>query len=414
MTIKERLKLTVIKEVLAGEITNSGASTKLNLSVRQVQRLKVRFKKEGLDGLIHKSRGKVGRRKIDINTEKAIVRIIKDKYYDFGPLMTWEKIKYIHHFNLSKETIRAIMIRNNIWRSKRRKRRQYFAWRQRRSSYGELQQFDGSYHNWFEGRNPDIPEACLLASIDDATGKITKASFGYNEGVEAVFKFWMDYITVNGIPTSIYLDKFSTYKINHKQATDNKNLVTQFGRVAKELNIKLLFANTPQAKGRIERLFKTLQDRLVKEMRLARINTIKGANLFLKEVFIPWYNKRYTVIPQSNINGHRKLDPITKQRLKSIFSKQYLRQINNDFTIQYKTKYYQLEEVQPTTIFKKDKVLIEERLDNIIRIRYKNYYLNFFELPEKPMKTTAQPVLLTEHKLNWIPPKDHPWRRFKF
>lgn len=414
MTTKERLRLEVIEELIEGRINGTTASVKLNLSVRQIKRLKAKFKKCGHDGLIHKARGQIGVRKIDVNMENQIVSIIKTKYYDFGPLLTWEKIRYIHQFNIGKETIRQIMIRNHIWNSKKRKRSQYFSWRERRSSYGELQQFDGSYHDWFESRNIDYSETCLLASIDDATGKITHMTIGINESVDAVFYFWQDYIKVNGIPREIYLDKFSTYKINHKQAVDNQDLMTQFGRAVSELDINLITAHSPQAKGRVERLFKTLQDRLIKEMRLAKINTIEEANIFLKDKFIPWYNNRYAVIPKSETNCHRKLDISTTLKLKSIFAKHYIRGINNDFTIQYKTKYYQLREIQPTTIFKTEKVLIEERLNNIIKIKYRNHYLNFFELPEKPLKVKSSPIVLTEHKSNWIPPKDHPWRQFVY
>lgn len=414
MTTIERLRLAVIEELVEGKIYASTAAVKLNVSVRQIKRLKKKFNEKGSDGLIHGSRGKPGLRKIDINLENNVVKIIEEKYYDFGPLMACEKLQEFHGILLSDETIRHIMIRNNIWKSKKRKRSQYFSWRERRSSYGELQQFDGSCHNWFEGRNSLLPEACLLASIDDATGKITDAKFDNNESVETVFTFWWEYVEINGIPSEIYLDKFSTYKINHPAAVDNVELMTQFKRAMKELGTNLISANTAQAKGRVERLFETLQDRLVKEMRLANINTIEEANIFLKEKFIPWFNNRYAVIPKSPTNCHRTLDISTAIKLKSIFAKHYVRGINNDFTIQYKTKYYQLKEIQPTTVFKTDKVLIEERLDNTIKIKYKDHYLNFFLLPKKPLKVTSSPIVLTEHKSNWIPAKDHPWRQYNF
>lgn len=414
MTTIERLRLTVIEELIEGKINGTTAAHKLHLSIRQIKRLKRRFIKDGHDSLIHASRGRIGVRKTNINLENNIVRIIKDNYYDFGPTMAWEKLQEVHDITVSDETIRQIMIRNNVWKSRKRKRSQYFSWRDRRSSYGELQQFDGSYHDWFEGRNPRFPETCLLASIDDATGKITQAIMGVNESVTAVFSFWMEYIKTNGIPTEIYLDKFSTYKINHQAATDNIELMTQFGRTMKELGTKLISANTPQAKGRVERLFQTLQDRLIKEMRLSKINTREEANIFLKEQFIPWFNNRYAVIPQSSEDAHRRIDTSITMKLKSIFAKQYWRGINNDFTIQYKTKYYQLKEIQPTTIFKTEKVLIEERLDGTIKIKYKDHYLNFFALPEKPLKVKSSPIVLTEHRSNWIPPKDHPWRQFKY
>lgn len=414
MTTEERLRLKVIEELTIGKINGTTAAVKLNLSVRQVKRLKKVFVEKGVEGLIHKSRGRTGLRKTSLAIENRIISIVKGKYSDFGPLMVWEKIKEIHKILIAKETVRQIMIRNNIWESKKRRRSQYYAWRNRRSSLGELEQFDGSYHDWFEGRSPNIPEACLLASIDDATGKITHAKFDYNESVEAVFSFWSEYISQNGIPVEIYLDKFSTYKINHKNAVDNFELMTQFKRAMKELGTNLICANTPQAKGRIERLFETLQDRLVKEMRLVNINTITEANRFLKEKFIPWYNQRYAVIPKSESDCHRKLDISTGLKLKSIFAKHYVRGINNDFTVYYRSKYYQLAEIQPTTVFRGDKVLIEERLNNSIKIKYKGRYLNFSELPDKPLKVKSNPVVLTEHKSNWIPPVDHPWRKYRF
>lgn len=414
MTTVERLRLTVIEELADGKINVSTAAMKLNLSTRQVKRLKKKFRQYGHDSLIHASRGKTGSRKTNIEIENMIVQTIKEKYHDFGPLLAWEKLTEIHNISIGRETVRAIMVRNNIWKSKKRKRGEYFSWRDRRSSYGELEQFDGSYHDWFEGRNTDFPEVCLLAAIDDATGKLTKAVMGENESVTAVFAFWKEYVKEIGIPKELYVDKFSTYKINHPKATDNAELMTQFKRAMKSFDTNLIFANSAQAKGRVERLFGTLQDRLVKEMRLANINTIEAANIFLKETFIPWFNNRYAVIPKSNQDCHRKIDVSTAHKLESIFSKQYVRDINNDFTIQYKSKFYQLKEIQSTSVFKTDKVLIEERLDNKIKIKYKDRYLNFFQLPEKPKKMKSNPAILTTHKPNYIPSKDHPWRQFRY
>lgn len=414
MTTEERLRLTVIEELTEGKINVSAAAMKLSLSTRQIKRLKKKFKKYGHDSLIHGLRGRTGSRKTNIEMENMIVQIIKEKYHDFGPLLAWEKITAVHNITVGRETIRTIMIRNNIWHSKKRKRGEYFSWRDRREAYGELEQFDGSYHDWFEGRSPHLPETCLLAAVDDATGKITKATLGINESVVSVFAFWKEYVKEMGIPKEIYLDKFSTYKINHKNATNNEELMTQFKRAMKTLGTNLIPAHSPQAKGRIERLFETLQDRLVKEMRLANVNTIEAANVFLKETFIPWFNSRYAVVPKSNGDAHRKLDPATGQRLGSIFSKHYVRGINNDFTIQYMGRFYQLEQIQPTTVFKTDKVLIEDRLDNTIKVKYKDRYLNFFLLPEKPRKVKSSPVILTTHKPNYTPPKDHPWRQFRY
>ena len=417
MTTVERLRLTVIEELMEGTINTTSASITLRLSTRQIKRLKVKFQKYGHYGLIHGSRGRIGTRKTDRHIEDTIVTIIQENYHDFGPLLVWEKLQELHQVKIGRETIRAIMIRHHIWESKKRKKSHYFAWRERRSSYGELQQFDGSYHLWFENRYKDSTggsiEVCLLASIDDATGTITHATFGCNESVESVFSFWREYIKVNGIPSEIYLDKFSTYKINHPAAVDNHELMTQFHRAMETLGTRLITANSPQAKGRIERLFSTLQDRLVKEMRLAQINTIEKANIFLKDIFIPWYNRRYAVEPRSNNNCHRKLDTSTSRRLNSIFAKQYHRGINNDFTVQFKNRWYQLAEIQPTTVRAQETVLIEEWLDHSVHVNLRGQYLSYVVLPTRPEKIKTPPTLLTTHRLNWKPSMNHPWRQYR-
>jgi transposase len=412
MSTKEQIRETVLKELLNGQIDGTEAALKIGISVRHVKRLKQEYLEKGAEGLIHQSRGRTGSRKIDGNTEKQIISIVQENYADFGPLMATEKLSETHGITFDPETIRQMMIRAGIWKMRQRKKPEYFAWRERRSAYGELQQFDGSYHNWFEGRNPEMLEACLLASIDDATGKITCAEFAANEGIEAVFWFWWKYLLEHGIPIGIYLDKFSTYKINHPQAVDNHDLMTQFQRAAQALNINLITAHTPQAKGRVERLFQTLQDRLVKELRLHHISTVEEANIFLKKVFIPWFNSRYAVKTRNVTDMHRQVPVQMKQQLTSIFSVQSVRSINNDFTIQFKNTWYQLREIQPTTVHKGDKVIVEERLDGTIHIRLKEQYLDVFTLPERPKKMKTNPLLLTTHKLNWRPPVDHPWRHF--
>lgn len=240
-----------------------------------------------------------------------------------------------------------------------------------------MQQFDGCYDKWIYGKDE---EQCLLASIDNATGKITRAQFEKNEGVIAVLKFWKGYIEKNGKPLSIYLDRFSTYKVNHKNAEDNKDLITQFERAMKELNIETIKANSPQAKGRVERLWKTLQKRLMIEMRYHNIETVDEANIFLQDRFIPWFNKKFAVVPKKKSNLHKgnNID------LDEVFSIKKKRVVGNDYVIRYETKYYQLEEVQPVTIFKKDKVTVETRINGEIKIKYKGKYLNFFVLKEKP------------------------------
>ena len=189
--------------------------------------------------------------------------------------------------------------------------------------------------------------------------------------------------------------------------------MTQFHRAMKTIGTQLITAHSPQAKGRIERLFSTLQDRLVKEMRLAQINTIEKANIFLKDTFVPWYNNRYAVEPQSENSCHRKLDTATRRRLNSIFAKQYHRGINNDFTVQFKNRWYQLAEIQPTTVRAQETVLIEEWLDHSVHINLRGQYLSYVVLSTRPEKIKTPPTLLTTHRLNWKPSMNHPWRQYR-
>lgn len=298
---------------------------------------------------------------------------------------------------------------------KQKKTREYRSWRPRKENFGEFEQFDGSYHLWFEKRFVDEYgnpiEVCLLAAIDDATGKITKAEFAANEGVIAVFTFWKTYMEKLGKPVSIYLDKFSTYKINHKAAVDNKDLMTQFERAMKDLDTKPIPAHSPQAKGRIERLFKTLQDRLIKELRLAKINTPEEGNRFLKETFIPKFNQKFGVVPAKEGDVHKPLTEIDTKIINRIFSVQSTRTINNDFTIQFKNNWYQLAELQPTTLRAKEKVLVEQWLDGSVHFSLREKYLTYTELPQRPKKEKTNPPIITTHKLNWKPSINHPWRK---
>jgi hypothetical protein len=416
-TTKEQEKITVITASLQGKITNNEAATTLKLSLRQIKRLKKKVRENGNQILIHQLKGRVSNHRIDEAIRDKALKKVKEEYSDFKPKFASEKLEEKHQLIINPETLRLWMIEDGLWKAHQQRKVNYHAWRQRKDYFGELEQFDGSYHHWFEGRlldelgNP--VEVCLLASIDDATGKITHAVFDFNEGVVAVFNFWMEYVLTLGKPLGIYLDKFSTYKINHKLAVDNAELMTQFQAAMKLLDIEVINANSPQAKGRVERLFGTLQDRLVKELRLSDISSIAEGNKFLKEVFIPKFNAKFSVIPAKGGDVHRALTQKEQESLKSIFSIKSQRRVNSDYTIQFHNHFYQLEEIQPITIRPKEKVLVEEHLDKTIHFSFRNHYLNCFILPEKPKKIFRQPVILTSHPLNYKPPPNHPWRRYK-
>ena len=217
-----------------------------------------------------------------------------------------------------------------------------------------------------------------------------------------------------GRPVAIYLDKFSTYKVNHKNAVDNPEFMTQFERAMKELDVRVICANSPQAKGRIERSFGTLQDRMVKEMRLADIKTRNAGNKYIREHYMPDHNKRFSVPAKSTIDAHRPLSDDLRNRLSSIFSIQSKRKVNNDYTIQFKNKWFQLEATQDIAVYKRDEVIVEERLDSTLHVRMKNVYLKYHELPERPKPLNVPVVALTKQKPDWKPPLNHPWRRNNF
>ena len=410
MSLTEIKKYDIIKKVMGKELNGSEAAEMLGLTVRHVRRLKRKVDHDGIKGLIHGNRGKLSNRRIPDNEKSKIADLIREHYSDFGPLLATEKLAERHKINRDKSTVRSIMIKEGIWTPEAKKKETHREWRQRKACKGEMIQYDGSYDHWFEDRGGEV---CLLASIDDADSNV-RARFDEHEGVEPTFNFWRGYIEHYGKPNSIYVDKFSTYSMNHKLAKENPDTLTQFERAMKELNIGIIHAHSPQAKGRVEKLFKTLQDRLIKELRLNGISTIKEANEFLEKVFLPKFNAKFMVEPRSKADLHKKLNEQEKNKLDQVFSRQYRRVVGNDFTVSHKKNCYQLGKIQPTTIYKQDIVIVEEQIGQAIRFRLRGKYLNYKLLPEKPKKINS-----SKNNLQWviprstahIPPANHPWRQ---
>jgi hypothetical protein len=407
LTPLERERYDCIRSCIDRDITNAEAAARLGLKVRQVQNLKRAVEKDGEQGILHGSRGRISNRATHPETVSMVTVFLKnEKHCDFGPTFAQEQLVK-QGVILCTETLRSLMIKEKLWKPKaRRGPAIHREWRPRMSMRGELVQFDGSYHDWFE----DGTEACLLAATDDATSEVS-ATFEDNEGVLSVFRFWWQYILTNGLPVAIYLDKFSTYKVNHKNAVDNAEMLTQFGRAMQELDVRVICANSPEAKGRIERLFGTLQDRLVKEMRLRSIKTRDDANRYLAEEYLLEHNTRFMVAPKQEGDAHRPLTDELRKKLSSIFSIQSKRRVNNDFTIQFKSRWFQLNATQDTTVYKGDTVTIEDRLDGSLHIRSRETYLAYTELPERPKRIKVKVVALTKEKPRWVPPVDHPWRK---
>ncbi|MFH1657135.1 MAG: ISNCY family transposase, partial [bacterium] len=360
--------------------------------------------------LIHGKRGKPGNRGMPEEEKKKIIELLHEHYHDFGPTLASEKLDERHGIKRDPKTIRSVMIKEELWNPKAKKKEKHREWRQRKACPGEMIQYDGSYEYWFEDRGD---KCCLLAGIDDANNEVA-AEFNEHEGVKPTFKYWRGYLEEKGKPYSVYVDKFSTYSMNHKLAKENSDTLTQFQRAMEELGVEIIHAHSAEAKGRVEKLFRTLQDRLIKELRLNNISTIKEANKFLKEDFLPKFNAKFMVESRSKVDLHKKLTKPEKNKLDSIFSRQYQRIVRNDFTIWHDKKYYQLEKEQPATICKKDVVVVEERMDKSIHFRLRGKYLNYRVLPERPKKISA-----AKNTIPWVipktstyaPPANHPWRQ---
>lgn len=414
MSQKELDRVAILGRLLRREIKGPKAAQLLGISSRQVRTLKKKFSRHGPSGLIHGNRGKSGHRSLPKDERRKVISLLHRHYYDFGPTFASEKLAEKHGIIHDPKTIRAIMIDEALWTPHQRKKsEEHREWRKRKDAFGEMIQFDGSYHDWFEGR-ADTTEQCLLAAIDDATGTVPQAFFAAHEGVLPVLAFWQDYTLEEGKPRSIYLDKFSTYKMNQRVAVENPDTKTQFQRVCQELGIQPIFANSPQAKGRVEKLFRTFQDRLIKELRLAGISTIEEANRFLKEIFLPKFNARFSVQPASKANLHSPLSAEEKKNLASTFSRHTERTVQNDFTLAFNSTWYQLIQPQPCTVRKKERVTVEERLDGSIHIRHRGKELNYEILPMRPKKTKDTPWILAATRPSVKPAANHPWRTFHY
>jgi hypothetical protein len=381
MSQKELSRYHIIQKLVHKELIEKEAASLIHLYVRQIRRLKKKVIEHGPQGLIHGNRGKPSHNRIPKKEQQRIIKLLHEHYPDFKPTHAQEKLKNCHGLDRDPKTIRQIMIAEGLWKPRRKKNQsEHREWRQRKAHFGEMVQFDGSYEYWFEDRGA---YCCLLLAVDDASGALLHGRFDKDEGVFPVFGFWREYLLKYGKPMNIYLDRFSTYKMTQKVAQNNHDLKTQFERATRELQIETIFAHSPEAKGRVERRFGTLQDRLIKEMRLKNISTMAEANHYLEQEFIPWFNARYAIEPRGKANLHKSLSASEQKQLENIFSKQMERVVQNDFTISYGNQWYQLTKDQPVTVCKRDKIIIEEHIDGSVHFRLRGKYLNAKPLPER-------------------------------
>ena len=411
LTQKELETMKILERIKNGNLKQEEAAILLKLSSRQVRRLLKCYREEGDQGLAHKSRFKQSNRAIPEDKVAKIIELIKAKYSAFkepaGPTFIADQLAKTDGIEIDHDTLRRLMIRNKLWEVSKRKKSKH-SWRERKHHFGELVQVDGSLHIWFGDK-----ECTLIPFIDDATGTIMAAEFFHRESTESLGKLTREYVEKHGRPFAIYSDRGSTYKTSVKmfagQAT--KAGKTQYERMLSELDIKLIHAKSPQAKGRVERFFKTAQDRLVKELELANITTIEDANTFLKNAYIPEHNKKFVVLAKEKADFHR---PANEFDLNRIFCLKFERRINNDYTVRFKKEWFQLTKAQKTFIRCGQRISIIQHFDRTIDMIQKGKRLAFKRIVKQDKvsskKLTKEGNNRGKRLVYKSPSLSHPWR----
>jgi transposase len=401
MSRKEASRLHIIHQALDERITQAEAASLMGLSDRQIRRMIKRIRKAGDEGICHQSRGKPSNHRIPRKVKEKTLQLFREDYKDFNITHATEQLLETHGITINRETLRLWLTAADIPYEKR-KARKHRRWRARKAHFGELIQIDGSHHDWFEGRGPI---SVFMGYIDDATNTVHGRFYDY-EGTMPAMDSMKRYIKRYGIPKSVYLDKHTTYKSwaepTIEEELNDQKPMSHFEKSMAGLEIDVIHANSPQAKGRVERLFKTLQDRLVREMRLAGIKNIHEANEFLA-TYLPKHNRRFKKSAVSNTDLHR---PAPHSReLDRILCIKEERTIKNDFTIAHNGTLYQIEQAT-----RAEKVTVEERLDGTLHISYKGRDLRYREIMKRTTGVIPESPLLLREKKPWIPPTDHPWK----
>lgn len=413
MSTKELTRLEIIQRIEAKRMTQRAASEILGVSERHLRRMVNAYRQEGESGLISKRRGRPSNNQLGSEVKDKARDLIYERYHDFGPTLAHEKLTEKHGLKISRESVRRLMIAEGLWKAKKLKQPPVHQMRERRACFGELVQIDGSPHAWFEDRGPGCT---LLVFIDDATGQLgelcfvpRETFFGYAEAVR-------HYLKRHGKPVAFYSDKHGIFRVNQQRPLGLSTGLTQFGRAMQDLDIQILCANTPQAKGRVERVNQTLQDRLVKELRLQGLSDMDTANAFLP-TFITDFNQRFAVLPRSNHDAHRPLLP--NQDLDLILSWQETRTITKNLTVHYNNVIYQIQTQRPSYALRKAKVTICENARGDITILYKNKPLDFTPFHKPVRQSQIVDTKSIDHKIPsksdpqpYRPPEDHPWRRY--
>lgn len=399
MSVKELRRLQVIHQVMEKQVTQERAGKLLGLTDRQIRRIAKRVREVGDGGLAHRSRGKPSNRRIDPRTKVKALGLYEKWYADFGPTLAAEKLSEREGIPISDETLRLWLLDAGIDHFKRRKR-PHRQWRERKAHRGELIQMDGSRHKWFEARGP----ACvLMAYIDDATGRVSARFYAYEGTIPAMDSF-KRYVKRYGLPLAVYADKHTTYKSPAEptltEQLEGQEPMSQFERSLSELGVEMIHAHSPQAKGRVERVFGTFQDRVIKEMRLAGISTMEEGNRFLAG-YLPIYNRRFAIRPTPAADLHR---PVPKgSDLNRVLCIKTERVLRKDFTVAHDRKLYQIQDN-----LRAQRVTVEEWLDGTMRITHQGQRLRYHAITTRPVREAAKIAKTTPRTK---PAPDHPWCR---
>lgn len=408
MSKQEFTRLEVMQRMKDKRLSQKEAAEMLQLSVRQVKRLYRAYKAQGAAGLISARRGKPSNHRLDQGVVQRATDLIYERYRDFGPTLAHEKLVEVHGLKLSDESVRRLMIAEEIWKPKRAKEGTVHQMRERRACLGELVQIDGSEHAWFEDRRA---KCTLLVFIDDATGKLLELWFVPHESFFAYSEASRHYFERYGKPVAFYSDKHGVFRVNQEQSIGLGSGLTQFGRAMQELDIQILCANTPQAKGRVERANQTLQDRLVKELRLHGIADMQVGNAYLPE-FREDFNRRFAVQPRSTHDAHRPLLPT--ENLDIILTHQKTGTLSKNLTVQANKIIYQIQSDRPNYALHKARVMVCENVKGEVTILYKNQPLAYtiYHKPSRQAEVVDTKTLDHLIRVPKPPALDHPWRSY--
>ena len=409
MSKKEISRLEMMDKLLEKRINQKVAAAGLGISVRHVKRLVKKYQEQGAAGLVSKQRDKPSNNQLSKDTRQKAIDLLYSTYADFGPTLAHEKLVERNGLRLSVSSVRKIMIEEDLWKPKRARKLEVHQYRERRACFGELVQIDGSPHDWFEGR---APKCTLLVFIDDATGALLQLRFVKSESFFSYCQAVEGYFAHYGKPVAFYSDKNGIFRVNNP-SNSKSDALTQFGRAMKELGVQIICAETPQAKGRVERVIETLQDRLPKELRLLGINDPEAGNAYLP-TFMQDFNNRFQVKPRSTHNAHCPLS--VSDDLAKILTWQEDRILSKNLTLQYRYMVYQIRTDRPSYALCKAPVKVCEDANGVITILYKDEPMEYSVYHKQAKQALVIPAkqidfALQKEKKVPKPSPDHPWRK---